>query len=102
MRKELIDGSMGDSIRCVKSEEDIERMEEAAQRTWQDRNVFARFITALGSALASHTELICYFLVILNHARCSGVISLPLPLLVFFWGTLCSPRPPKLFWIILI
>uniref|UniRef100_A0A914XE30 Piezo non-specific cation channel R-Ras-binding domain-containing protein n=1 Tax=Plectus sambesii TaxID=2011161 RepID=A0A914XE30_9BILA len=33
---------------------------------------------------------------------CSGVISLPLPLLVFFWGTLCSPRPPKLFWIILI
>ena len=37
-----------------------------------------------------------------GHAFYPGVITLPLPLMVFFWGTLSNPRPSKSFWVAMI
>ncbi|VDO42185.1 unnamed protein product [Onchocerca flexuosa] len=87
---------------CVTSEKDIERLENEVENRWQQRNVFLRFLTAAGYCIAAHTDVICYLLAIINHARCAGIISLPLPLLIFFWGSLTNPRPTERFWIIMI
>uniref|UniRef100_A0A914HWQ4 Piezo transmembrane helical unit domain-containing protein n=1 Tax=Globodera rostochiensis TaxID=31243 RepID=A0A914HWQ4_GLORO len=44
---------------------------------------------------------ICYCFVVIVHGYTAGLLTLPLPALVFFWGTLASPRPSKLFWIVM-
>ncbi|CAG9533094.1 unnamed protein product [Cercopithifilaria johnstoni] len=90
------------NLRCVTSERDIERLENEVENCWQQRNVFLRFISSAGHCIAAHTDVICYLLAIINHARCAGVISLPLPLLIFFWGSLTNPRPTETFWIVMI
>lgn len=74
-------------------------LETEVETNWQQRNVFARFIIAAGYCIAAHTDIICYVLAIIDHARNAGLLSLPLPLLVFFWGTLANPRPSKTFWV---
>ncbi|KAJ1372805.1 hypothetical protein KIN20_035075 [Parelaphostrongylus tenuis] len=86
----------------VQSEGDIQRMESAALNDWQQRSVMARFMNALGSCIAANTDLICYFLAVMAHASGAGLITLPLPLMVFFWGTLSNPRPSKFFWVSMI
>nr|XP_034339397.1 piezo-type mechanosensitive ion channel component 1 isoform X8 [Crassostrea gigas] len=50
-------------------------------------------------ALVSRSELVCYFLMILNQILYCSLLSLPLPLMVFLWGMLSVPRPSKMFWI---
>ncbi len=77
-------------------------MELEAEEYWKKYNCFIRFLVALGYLLLSKTELLCYLMMISDHMRTAAVISLPLPFLAFFWGTLCSPRPPKFFWIVTI
>lgn len=67
-----------------------------------DSNVFARFTLALFYAIISHSEFLCYFLVILNQINNASILSLPLPLIVFLWGCLSVPRPTKTFWISVI
>lgn len=78
----------------------IVRLEDEVENCWQQRNVFLRFLSAAGHCIAAHTDVICYLLAIINHARCAGIISLPLPLLIFFWGSLTNPRPTERFWVI--
>ncbi|CAJ0565008.1 unnamed protein product, partial [Mesorhabditis spiculigera] len=90
------------ALHVVRSETDIERLENEALLDWQRRNVIARFFNAFGDCVNAHTDVICYVLAILAHAACAGLITMPLPLLVFFWGTLSNPRPSKMFWIVLI
>ncbi|KAI6176379.1 Piezo-type mechanosensitive ion channel component [Aphelenchoides bicaudatus] len=68
----------------VSSAKDITTMEQAAKVRWEQLTFFATF---------AHVLLI---------RPCGGLLTLPLPLMVFFWGTLCNPRPPKLFWIFMI
>ena len=67
-----------------------------------DSNLFARFGIALFYAIISHSEFVCYFLVILNQINNASILSLPLPLMVFLWGCLSVPRPTKTFWISVI
>ncbi|GMR48859.1 hypothetical protein PMAYCL1PPCAC_19054 [Pristionchus mayeri] len=86
-------------LMVVQSESDIEKMEEAAINSWQKRNVLARLTNAIGYCIGAHTDTVCYLLAILCHARGSGLVTLPLPLMVFFWGTLSNPRPSKFFWV---
>uniref|UniRef100_A0A1I7Z562 Piezo-type mechanosensitive ion channel component n=1 Tax=Steinernema glaseri TaxID=37863 RepID=A0A1I7Z562_9BILA len=89
-------------LHCVSSESDIERLENEAHDQWIQKKVFLRLLTAVGNCVAAHTDILCYFMAIIAHARCCGLITLPFPLLVFFWGTLASPRPSKLFWVTMI
>ncbi|XP_056011934.1 piezo-type mechanosensitive ion channel component 1-like isoform X4 [Ostrea edulis] len=53
-------------------------------------------------AVVSRSELVCYFLMILNQILYCSLLSLPLPLMVFLWGMLSVPRPSKTFWITII
>uniref|UniRef100_A0A0N5BC05 Piezo-type mechanosensitive ion channel component n=1 Tax=Strongyloides papillosus TaxID=174720 RepID=A0A0N5BC05_STREA len=88
-------------MHCVSNENDITTMEKEAHIHWSKRNPYIRFITALGNCISAHTDLLCYFMAIIAHANC-GWITMPLPLMVFFWGSLASPRPSKKFWIAMI
>uniref|UniRef100_A0AC35U6K3 Piezo-type mechanosensitive ion channel component n=1 Tax=Rhabditophanes sp. KR3021 TaxID=114890 RepID=A0AC35U6K3_9BILA len=86
---------------CVRSENDIVTMESLALTKWYDRNVVGRFLTAAGYCISAYTDILCYILAIIAHAQ-SGLITMPLPLMVFLWGSLASPRPSKLFWICML
>ncbi|CAD6198140.1 unnamed protein product [Caenorhabditis auriculariae] len=90
------------TLQLVNSENDVERMETAANSDWQSKSVFARFANALSSCAAAHTDLVCYFLAVMVQMKDGGLITLPLPLMVFLWGTLSNPRPSKFFWVTMI
>lgn len=89
-------------MQLVTSEADIRRLEDEAYTRWEERNVFARLTTAVANCFSAHTDIFCFFLAVIAHALSSGLITLPLPFLVFFWGSLASPRPSKLFWVSMI
>lgn len=57
-----------------------------------DYNVLMRFIFAIGYAIVSQSEILCYVFVIFNQMKNASLISLPLPLMVFLWGCLSLPR----------
>lgn len=90
------------NMQLVSSESDICRLEDEALTRWEQRNIFARLATAIANCFSAHTDVLCFFMAIIAHARTAGLITLPLPLLVFFWGSLASPRPSKIFWVTMI
>ncbi|XP_078509091.1 piezo-type mechanosensitive ion channel component 2-like [Lissotriton helveticus] len=53
---------------------------------------------ALYNTMVSKSELLCYFVIILNHMISASFISLVLPILIFLWAMLSVPRPSKRFW----
>ncbi|KAM5137907.1 piezo-type mechanosensitive ion channel component 1 isoform 1-T1 [Mantella aurantiaca] len=57
-----------------------------------------RLLFALYHLLAAHSELLCYFIIILNNMVSASLISLFLPILVFLWAMLSIHRPSKKFW----
>ncbi|KAB0404687.1 hypothetical protein E2I00_019645, partial [Balaenoptera physalus] len=57
-----------------------------------------RLLEAVYQCVAAHSELLCYFVIILNHMVTASTASLVLPVLVFLWATLSIPRPSKRFW----
>lgn len=65
------------------------------QGRWQRHSIFTKFFIALGSFFFSYTHVICYILACVTHGVRGGLITLPLPLMVFFWATLSNPRPPR-------
>lgn len=90
------------NLQIVSSAKDIDRLEEEVKDRWQHRSVFTKLLIAIVSFVVSYTHVLCYITACIAHAYCGGLITLPLPLMVFLWATLSSPRPPKLFWIIMI
>lgn len=90
------------SLQVVQSESDIAKMESEAHSNFMQRSSLARLVNAIASCVAANTDIICYFLAVLCHAMGGGLITLPLPLMVFFWGTLSNPRPSKFFWVTMI
>lgn len=80
------------------NEEDLSELADY----YLDYNVLMRFIFAIGYAVVSQSEILCYVCVIFNQMKNASLISLPLPLMVFLWGCLSLPRPSKTFWISLI
>lgn len=64
--------------------------------------VFIRLLLAVYHAIMSHSDLVCYVAVFMLQIRNPTLASLPLTLMVFFWGTLSIPRPTKRFWVTVI
>ncbi|XP_071091757.1 piezo-type mechanosensitive ion channel component 2-like [Haliotis cracherodii] len=90
--------TMGSSISLVDWEE-REKEEEEFEKS-QPR--LYRLLVATYYVLVARSELLCYFLMILNQMIYASLLALPLPLMVFLWGMLSVPRPSKSFWITVI
>uniref|UniRef100_H3AQB6 Piezo type mechanosensitive ion channel component 1 (Er blood group) n=1 Tax=Latimeria chalumnae TaxID=7897 RepID=H3AQB6_LATCH len=71
---------------------------EESERFYRSQNRCLKLIFALYNAMAAHSELVCYFVIILNNMVTASVISLVLPILIFLWAMLSIPRPSKRFW----
>uniref|UniRef100_A0A673C7F3 Piezo-type mechanosensitive ion channel component 1 n=1 Tax=Sphaeramia orbicularis TaxID=375764 RepID=A0A673C7F3_9TELE len=75
----------------------IEELEES-RKFYNNQNRLLKLLFAMYNLLAANSELVCYFIIILNNVVSASVISLVLPILVFLWAMLSVPRPTKRFW----
>jgi hypothetical protein len=89
-------------MQIISSVKDITSAENAAKTRWERRNVITKFVISYLNFLTAYSHILCYICACIAHAACGGLLTLPLPLMVLFWGTLSNPRPPKLFWIAMI
>uniref|UniRef100_A0A3B3S5A2 Piezo type mechanosensitive ion channel component 1 (Er blood group) n=1 Tax=Paramormyrops kingsleyae TaxID=1676925 RepID=A0A3B3S5A2_9TELE len=69
-----------------------------SQQFYSSQNRALKFLFALYNLLAANSELVCYFIIVLNNLVTASVISLVLPILIFLWAMLAVPRPTKKFW----
>ncbi|XP_077126303.1 piezo-type mechanosensitive ion channel component 2 isoform X5 [Ranitomeya variabilis] len=76
--------------------EDEELEDSAKFYTGQPR--LLQLIYALYNTLVARSEMVCYFVIILNHMISASIITLVLPILIFLWAMLSVPRPSKRFW----
>ncbi|XP_039764794.1 piezo-type mechanosensitive ion channel component isoform X2 [Pararge aegeria] len=68
----------------------------------QQKSPLVHLAYALWYAILAHTNIVCYIMVFINQIQSATILSIPLPLMVFLWGTLTIPRPTKTFWVTLI
>lgn len=61
-----------------------------------------RLLIAISDALMSRTDLLCYFVMVLNVLLSASILSILFPISIFFWGMLSVPRPTKTYWITII
>ncbi|KAI5736134.1 hypothetical protein M8J76_000319 [Diaphorina citri] len=87
---------------CGSGQIQIEELEHKQDLHSSTQPPFARLVLALWYAIISHSELVCYFMVFVHQIKTATILSLPLPMMVFLWGTLTVPRPTKTFWVTLI
>ncbi|XP_053305156.1 piezo-type mechanosensitive ion channel component 1 [Spea bombifrons] len=69
-----------------------------SQQFFQSQNRLLKLLLALYHFVACHSELLCYFIIILNNMVSASLISLFLPILIFLWAMLSVHRPSKRFW----
>ncbi|CAG2206953.1 FAM38 [Mytilus edulis] len=89
--------SADEDIKKTPSEDSLDGKKQ--DKFEQSKSKVYLLLEALYYLLISRTELICYFLMILDQIVYASLLSLPLPLMVFLWGMLSVPRPSKSFWI---
>lgn len=75
----------------------IEELEESRE-FFRNQNRPLKLLFAMYNLLAANSELVCYFIIVLNNMVSASAISLVLPILVFLWAMLSAPRPTKRFW----
>ncbi|KAK9392634.1 piezo-type mechanosensitive ion channel component 1 [Crotalus adamanteus] len=75
----------------------FEELEESEQ-FYRSQNRFVQLLVACYHFVAGHSDLLCYFIIILNNMVTASVISIILPILIFLWAMLSIPRPSKSFW----
>jgi hypothetical protein len=80
----------------------LEEMDEMQELSAKDQAPIVRLLLSLWFAIISHSDLVCYFMVFLCQIKSATILSLPLPLMVFLWGTFTIPRPTKTFWVTMI
>uniref|UniRef100_W5MGR7 Uncharacterized protein n=1 Tax=Lepisosteus oculatus TaxID=7918 RepID=W5MGR7_LEPOC len=71
---------------------------EESERFYQSLPRHLRLLFALYRTMVSKSEMLCYFVIILNHVVSASLITLVLPVLIFLWAMLSVPRPTKRFW----
>ncbi|XP_053562571.1 piezo-type mechanosensitive ion channel component 1 isoform X2 [Bombina bombina] len=69
-----------------------------SQQFFKSQSRILKLLLALYNFVAAHSELLCYFIIILNNMVSASLISLFLPILVFLWAMLSIHRPSKRFW----
>ncbi|XP_060109846.1 piezo-type mechanosensitive ion channel component 1 [Heteronotia binoei] len=79
----------------------FEELEES-ERFYASQNRFLQLLLACYHFVAAHSDLLCYFVIVLNNMVTASVISLVLPVLTFLWAMLSLPRPSKRFWMMAI
>lgn len=62
-------------------------------------SMYIHFFRAIFYAVLSRSEVICYIAIVINQIASASILSLPLPLFAFLWGSLSVPRPSKSFWV---
>lgn len=75
----------------------IPELEEAEQFEAEQGRAL-QLLLAGYQCVAAHSELLCYFIIVLNHMVTASAVSLVLPVLVFLWAMLSIPRPSRRFW----
>ncbi|XP_054856190.1 piezo-type mechanosensitive ion channel component 1 [Eublepharis macularius] len=75
----------------------FEELEES-ERFYASQNRFLHLLLACYHFVAAHSDLLCYFVIVLNNMVTASVISLVLPVMTFLWAMLSLPRPSKRFW----
>ncbi|KAL8575931.1 hypothetical protein ACOMHN_027329 [Nucella lapillus] len=91
------------TVQSMQSLDELEaRAEDREKEFEKSRPRPYRLLEAVVYMLISHSELLCYFLMILDQMVYASLLSLPLPFMVFLWGMLSVPRPSKTFWITVI
>lgn len=90
---------MSDFRESASSSHPHEYIEELSSH---DQPTIIKLLLAIWYIIMSRSEIVCYFVIFLNQIKTATFMSLPLPLMVFFWGSLTIPRPSKTFWITII
>ncbi|XP_061939821.1 piezo-type mechanosensitive ion channel component isoform X3 [Apis cerana] len=80
----------------------VQHDDDRGELSEADQPPIIQLLASIWFAILSHSSLFCYFMVFLHQIKNASVLSIPLPLMVFFWGSLTIPRPSKTFWITLI
>nr|XP_015209180.1 PREDICTED: piezo-type mechanosensitive ion channel component 2 isoform X2 [Lepisosteus oculatus] len=71
---------------------------ESSERFYRTQPQILQLLYALYNMLVAHSEMVCYFVIILNHMISASMVTLVLPILIFLWAMLSVPRPSKRFW----
>ncbi|XP_028832958.1 piezo-type mechanosensitive ion channel component 2 isoform X2 [Denticeps clupeoides] len=71
---------------------------EASDHFYKGQPQLLQLCYALYNMLVAHSEMVCYFVIILNHLISAYIATLVLPILIFLWAMLSVPRPSKRFW----
>ncbi|XP_033209745.1 piezo-type mechanosensitive ion channel component isoform X3 [Belonocnema kinseyi] len=77
-------------------------LKEEAELSEVDQPPIIQLAASIWFGILAHSTLLCYFMVFLHQIKNASILSTPLPLMVFFWGSLTVPRPSKTFWVTLI
>ncbi|XP_039260902.2 piezo-type mechanosensitive ion channel component 1-like isoform X4 [Styela clava] len=64
----------------------------------KDQMRILRLFYAIWYTIISRTDVVCYMLVILNLMLTASIMSLVLPITIFLWSSLSTPRPTSRFW----
>ncbi|XP_059837163.1 piezo-type mechanosensitive ion channel component 2-like [Hypanus sabinus] len=75
---------------------------EESDKFYSNLPCLLKLLFALYNTMMSQSDMLCYFVIILNHMVSASLLTLVLPILVFLWAMLSIPRPKKRFWMFAI
>uniref|UniRef100_A0A8C5N3M8 Piezo-type mechanosensitive ion channel component n=1 Tax=Gouania willdenowi TaxID=441366 RepID=A0A8C5N3M8_GOUWI len=76
----------------------LNRQQKKVKKYFSTLPRLLKLLFALYNTIMSKSEMMCYFVIILNHIVSASFLSLILPILIFLWAMMSVPRPTKRFW----